>query len=122
MLCGCKSIEGNYNPACAAFAGDTIELRDGRFTWSRFTDEVRVDDAGNRVDPFPDFPKTGGYDVDGDRITLRANSDDAPTTFTLLSSKEQLYLLTPEQVTRYADEGVVERCALVRSDAAKSET
>ena len=45
-FCGCVSSEGRYSPDCIAFAGDTIELADGRFEWDKFTDQVRMDDNG----------------------------------------------------------------------------
>ena len=126
ILCGCKSIEGMYGPGCVAYAGDTIELHDGRFTWNRFTDEVRVDsEHGDKIDPFPGFPKTRRIRPEhctGDQVELHADGEAAAKTYTLLSRKGQIYLLTLPQAERYASEGVIEQCALVRDDAAKTET
>ena len=117
VLCGCKDIEGHYVPDCAAFAGDTIVLESGRFTWDRFTDEVRVDEDGNHIDPFPGFPKSGDYVMQGDRLEMRVDGEDAAEIYHLQSHDGRFYLLTEAQANRYAEEGVVERCALVREAA-----
>lgn len=119
VLRGCKSIEGNYNPDCAAFAGDSIELHAGRFTWTRFTDEVRVDNAGNKIDPFPDFPKSGTYVVNGDQVELRVDGDETPAIYMLQAHEGRTYLLTATQQKHFTAEGVIERCSLVLDDTAK---
>ena len=71
VLGACASkYDGFYEPACIAHAGDRITLHKGRFEWQRFTDEIRVDDSGKVIEPFPDFPKTGRYELDDNRIEL----------------------------------------------------
>lgn len=119
LLGGCQSIEGRYEPACAAFEGDTIELSDGRFTWNRFTDEVRIDAAGNKIDPFPDFPKHGRYERDGAQIALHVDDDTTRATYASHSQAGETYLLTSSQLDKYLYDGVVEDCALKRVGTAK---
>ena len=58
-LSGCKSYEGLYAPACAAYSGSEIKLSGGQFHWSKFTDQVVLDEQGNTVDPFPGFSREG---------------------------------------------------------------
>src|SRR5210317_1448403 len=47
VAAGCAAdtnIAGTYEPSCIAFEGNTIELSDNRFTWDKFTDEVRIEE------------------------------------------------------------------------------
>ncbi len=112
LLCGCQSTDGRYVPSCVAYEGDTIELRGGKFVWNRFTDEVRLDESGNKIDAFPDFPKTGTYVKSASRIELSVEGDETQQTYYLLSLDNQTYLLSAAEQGRYAFDGVVERCAL----------
>ena len=83
IAAGCANhadITGTYLPSCVAFAGSRIELSEDRFSWHKFTDEVRVDDSGNMVDPFPNFPVLGTYAIDGDTLRL---TTDAPVDYIL---------------------------------------
>ena len=59
IMSGCMTYEGRYAPSCLAYAGSEIQLNDGRYVWSRFTDQVVIDEDGNAVDPFPGFPREG---------------------------------------------------------------
>jgi hypothetical protein len=113
-LSGCKSYEGLYAPACAAYAGSEIRLEDGRFFWSKFTDQVVIDEDGNTVDPFPGFPREGAYAVDGETITLTPSSGEAPDTLYLVRDGADVYLLTAAENAEFAAGGELPRCALKR--------
>ena len=99
MACvaGCATdseVAGTYAPSCVAFAGSTIELADNRFTWDKFTDEVRVDDDGNRIDPFPGFPVEGVYTVEDDVVRLVTDVGELAAELHLVQRPGQVYLLT----------------------------
>ena len=70
MLAACISHEGVYTPACMAYAGDRIELRNDRFAWEKFTDSVVVDDNGDVVNQFPGYPMHGTYSIDGQTVMM----------------------------------------------------
>jgi hypothetical protein len=114
VLSGCKPYEGLYAPSCAAYSGSEIELSGGRFIWSKFTDQVVVDDQGNTVDPFPGFPREGVYEVDGKTITLTPASGEAPETLFIVAEGADVYLLTTAENTEYSAGGALPRCALKR--------
>ena len=113
LLSGCKAIDGNYVPSCTAFAGSEIRLADGRFVWDKFTDQVVVDEQGNKVDQFPDFPRLGSYTVSKDVVTLRPDAGDSET-FHLLRQEGAVYLLTDTEKSTYDATGERPRCALMR--------
>ena len=52
FLSSCSSIDGRYRPACIAYEGDEIEFSESRFIWRRFTDELKVDENGELIEPF----------------------------------------------------------------------
>jgi len=113
---GCAAndhVAGTYGPSCVAFAGDTIELADGRFTWDKFTDEVTVDDAGNTVDPFPGFPVRGTYTVEDDVVSLVTNVGELAADFHLVRRPDQVYLLTAAEFDAWQQDGTVPKCALL---------
>lgn len=56
MSCGCAAVDGVYEPGCMSHAGDRIVLERGRYSWKKYTDEIRLDESGRRIDPFPGFP------------------------------------------------------------------
>lgn len=114
LLSACASHDGTYSPACLAFAGDTVELRDGRFAWDRFTDEVHVGDDGQVVDPFPGFPVHGDYELDGDRLVLKPDSGATLDEHFLLRSGGDFYILTAPQYAEWRSSGDPGKCALVR--------
>ena len=74
ILGGCAAYEGVYEPACIAYEGDRIELRNGKFYWEKFTDERKVDASRKLIQPCPDYPKQGSYDTFDNRIELLADS------------------------------------------------
>jgi hypothetical protein len=118
-LAACASgPEGVFEPACLAHAGDRIELRDGRFEWNRFTDEVSVDDEGNRIDPFPGYPKSGRVEIEGDRLSWVADDGTAFDDRYLLEHRGRTWLLSDEQHQGVLDGEPMPACALVLNDGA----
>ena len=114
-MSGCQSIEGYYAPDCIAYEGETIELKGGTYTWNKFTDTRRVNDAGEIVDPFPGFPKTGRYMLSGAQLDLLADGEDESLTYYLLTIDGESYLLTAAEQGRYLIDGVIADCALHRT-------
>ncbi len=112
LLLACASHEGMYEPACTAFEGDTIKLEDGRFTWRRFTDQRTVDDAGNVVDPFPDFPRTGTYRIASGRLELVTDDNVRLEDWYVIESAGKRYLLNGKQHGAFLESRELPRCAL----------
>ena len=117
-LSGCRAIEGDFSPGCLAFAGDRVSLHDGRFSWDRFTDARRVDDAGRTVDPFPDFPKTGPYTMTDNRVDLQSESGELLASWYLHEDNGRMLLLSAEQEAAWTASGRYPECPLVRGDGA----
>ncbi|RZV33879.1 MAG: hypothetical protein EX272_14010 [Chromatiales bacterium] len=115
LLCACSSIDGLYAPACVAYEGDEIELIEGRFTWRRFTDERRVDEQGQPIDPFPGYPKQGIYEYRDPVLILTPDSDSENVGFFLMDEKSGVFLLTGAEKQRYDIDGQVPECALRRA-------
>jgi hypothetical protein len=106
-------ITGTYLPSCVSFAGNSIELGEGRFTWDKFTDEVRVDDSGNVVEPFPAFPKRGSYAFDGDMLRLTTDAGELAGEMHVVRRPGQVYLLTAAEFDAWERDGTVPACALL---------
>ena len=115
LLGACSSIDGLYAPACVAYEGDEIQLLEGRFTWRRFTDERKVDEQGQPVDPFPGYPKQGSYEYRDPVVILSPDSDPENAGFFLLEEKRGVFLLTGAEKQRYDIDGQIPECALQRS-------
>lgn len=113
-LAACKSLYGTYTPACMAYAGDSIELQGGRYTWDKFTDQVMLGPDGKVTDQFPGYPADGSYNLDGDILVLTSDTGDAVAEFHLRESEGRLYLLTDEQNRDWRDSGRYPDCVLVR--------
>ena len=111
-------ISGTYLPSCIPFAGSKIELAEGRFTWDKFTDAVTVDDAGEVVDPFPDFPLRGVYAVDGDVLRLTTDTGELAGEMHLVRRPGQVYLLTAAEFEAWERDGTVPACALLLGSGA----
>lgn len=113
---GCAAgpgVTGTYSPSCVAFEGNTIELSENGFTWDRFTDEVTVDDAGNPVDPFPDFPVRGTYTIDDDVVSLTTDAGELAAELYLVRRPGQVYLLTAAEFEAWQKDSAVPACALL---------
>jgi hypothetical protein len=113
-LTACASIEGTYLPSCMAFAGSEIRLDDGRFHWSKFTDQVKVDAQGNEIDPFPGFPLEGVYAVSGDVMTLVPDSGESPQILYVHEDDKAIYLLTAAEKATLDTSGERPQCVLQR--------
>jgi hypothetical protein len=111
-LLACASHDGLYEPACAAYEGDTLVLSGGRFEWQRFTDERVVDESGNSVTRFPGFPKTGTYRFSGQRLELLGDDGVRLQGWFAVTLDGQHYLLDTGQHNAYLDSGAVPECAL----------
>lgn len=121
LLTGCANgPEGVFSPACIAHAGDRIEFGGehgkGRFEWDRFTDAVSVDRDGNRIDPFPDYPKTGSFEIDGEKVSLEADDGSTLAERYLLDYRGRTWLLSYEQNEAVLDGEAMPNCALVLED------
>ena len=112
LLVGCKQIDGTYQPGCPAFEGDTIVLQDGRVTWDRFTDQIIVDADGNALDPFPDFPQYGNYEVDGNQLHLAIDGKSTGATLHIRRVGERVLLLNTENLAEYERTGEYNDCTL----------
>ena len=114
-LAGCKAIDGTYFPGCAAYAGDRVELRNGRFKWDKFTDAIEVDEAGKPVDSFPDYPKHGDYRIDDTTLTFTFEGGGPTETFHIHEHESMgLQLLTDAQLAAVEVGGLDEDCALTQ--------
>lgn len=120
VAAGCAAdtnIAGKYTPSCVAFEGNTIELSESRFTWDKFTDEVTVDDDGNKVDPFPGFPVRGTYVVEDDVVRLVTDVGELAGEMHLVERPGQVYLLNGEEFGAWQRDGTVPKCALLLATA-----
>lgn len=116
VAAGCATeanLAGTYTPSCIAFEGNTIELSDSRFTWDKFTDEVSVDDAGNKIDPFPGFPVRGTYVIEDDVVRLTTDVGELAGEMHLVRRPGQVYLLTGDEFEAWERENTVPACALL---------
>jgi len=116
LLAGCRAHEGTFRPACIAFEGHVVEFENGRFEWSRFTDERIVNDAGRVIEPFPNYPKTGRYERDGNKLSLTEDSGESLDDWYLLQHDGDLYLLTYEEHEAFLGEKFLDNCSLKLSN------
>lgn len=114
LLTACVSIEGVYLPDCEAYTGSEIRLADGRFHWSKFTDQVVIDEYGNKVDPFPGLPLEGEYRAQGQTVTLTSDNGQPADTLYLFKESGAVYLLTASEKAGVDAGGERPRCALRR--------
>lgn len=113
LLTACATHEGIYSPACMAYAGDRIELRNTRFSWEKFTDSVVVDNKGRAVNQFPGYPILGHYRVEGQTVLMETAAGKALANMYLHPVDSRLYLLTEQQHEMAEQSGEVDQCALV---------
>ena len=113
LLAACASHSGVYAPDCIAYAGDRIELRNGRFAWDKFTDQLRISEEGERVDPYPDYPVQGRYLMNGERLTFIAETDVSLPVLYLVERGHQFSLLSEPQYETFKETGDFANCALI---------
>lgn len=97
LLAGCASIDGTYTPGCLSHAGNSITLNGGRFVWDKFTDQVLVNDAGEKVDMYPEYPLRGRYSVEGDTVHFESYTGEPLPVMHLQRESGKTYLLTDKQ-------------------------
>lgn len=112
LLTACANHEGLYEPACIAYQGDRIELKDGRFEWHRFTDERIVDTDGSLVNSFPGFPKSGTYRIVSGRVELVTDRDLRLDDWFVVERGKRHYLLTAGQHDAFLQSDKLPDCAL----------
>lgn len=120
VLAACVSHEGVYAPACMAYTGDRIELRNDRFAWERFTDSVVVDDNGNVVNQFPGYPIHGNYSLDGQAVIMKTAAGESIPSMYLHQHGERTYLLTAAEHEAVERTGEYAECALVLAGSASN--
>ena len=109
---GCATHEGTYSPGCMAYAGSTISLNDGQFTWEKFTDEVTVDDGGEVINPFPGYPLHGSYRIEGQTVYMESDAGEVMDNLYLREHDRRYYLLTSKQREVAEKTGNFDECAL----------
>lgn len=116
LLSACSDeIDGTFEPACIAHAGDRIVLAEGRFEWHKFTDEVHVDDNGERIDPFPGYPKSGRFELGPyEQIVFQADDGSSVDDRYPMEYRDHVYLLDYEQNEAVLDGESMPNCALRR--------
>lgn len=112
LLTACAPYEGRYVPDCTAYAGSIVELQDSAFVIERFTDQVRIDDSGNRIDAYPDYPKHGTFRKEGRALYMESESGEPMPTMYLHRDGESYRLLTVQEQEAWERSGEFARCAL----------
>ncbi len=112
LVSGCTSSEGTYSPGCIAFEGSSIQLQSGRFAWEKFSDQVLVDDEGNVVNQFPDYPKRGTYRIDGQTVFFATEAGTSMENMFLHRDGDQYLLLTADQLRAWEETGKYADCVL----------
>lgn len=114
LLAACKPTDGSYSPRCPAFAGDRVELHDGTAVWEKFTDEVRLDAAGNVVDPFPGYPRRGSFVTNDGKVTIHFPDDGSERVYFIHEYRGDVLLLTVAEQEEWDRQGSIANCALRR--------
>lgn len=109
---GCAIHEGSYSPGCIAYAGNTISLSQGRFTWAKFSDEVIVDGGGEVINQFPGYPLQGSYRIDRQTVYMKSDAGEMMDNMYLHERGRRYYLLTSEQRDVAEETGYFDECAL----------
>ena len=113
LITGCASIDGVYTPDCIAYSGDNIRLDGGRFVWDKFSDQVLVNDAGEAVDQYPEYPLRGRYRVEDDTIHFDSYTGEPLPSMHLRQEGDRTYLLTQKQYESWLNANDRPRCPLV---------
>lgn len=111
-VAGCAPYEGRYVPDCTAYAGSIISLHDAQFVWERFTDQVRIGDDGQPIEPFPGYPKRGSYRKEGDALYLETAGGESVETLHLHEDGETFRILTVQEQQTWERTGEYPRCVL----------
>lgn len=112
LVAACAPYEGRYVPDCTAYAGSIVELEDSAFVWERFTDQVRIDENGNKVEAHPGYPKHGTFRKEGRALYMESSSGEPMPTMYLHKDGESYRLLTVQEQEAWEQSGQFARCAL----------
>ena len=112
FLVACAGPSGTWVPGCPAHEGDRITLDGDAFVWDRFTDEVVVDMDGVHKDLFPDYPKSGSFRVDGDRLVMTTGAGVQLPDMHFVEIGSSTFLLTTGQLERFRNGAGIDACAL----------
>lgn len=112
FLSGCASHHGTYEPACVAFAGDSVTLDGESFVWDRSTDAIRVDASGNAINPYPNYPMHGSYTVDGGAVRMRTADGKKLDAHYLHKIAGTYRLLDADQNENWQERGQYDDCVL----------
>ena len=115
-LAGCRAVEGVYSPGCMAHVGSRIHLSDSEFVWEKFTDQVSVDENGDKIDPFPGYPRRGTYRIDGHSVVLNFDDDESVETLQVREHQGRYLLLTKLQAEAQDATGQFDACVLTREN------
>ncbi|MEL7312648.1 MAG: hypothetical protein AAFN07_14135 [Pseudomonadota bacterium] len=105
-----------YEPGCVAMAGDRIEVTGSRFVWDKFTDIRRVDDDGNVVPAYPDYPRSGRVESTGRQLKFIDDTGELVGELVGHSADGQRFLLTTEQFEQVEAGAEIPACALTLTD------
>ena len=120
MAAACAQHDGTYSPACLSYVGSVIKLENGRFEWTKFTDQVIVDDQGERVNQFPGFPVSGTYRVDGQSVHMTSSDGRAMEPMYLHRRNGETYLYTTKEHETSKASGEPPKCPLkLKRDASE---
>jgi len=97
-----------------AHVGSRIQLNDSEFVWEKFTDQASVDEDGNKIDPFPGYPRRGTFRIDGHGIVLNFDDDESVDTLQVREHQGRHLLLTKPQAEAWDATGELDACALTR--------
>ncbi len=114
VLAACASYDGDYSPSCPTFVANVVQLEKGAFTWTRLSDEVVIGDDGQPVNPYPDFPKKGSYEVDAGVVHMTTTEGKKLPPMYFHEAGEQLYLLSEVEHRSLGHTGEPPDCALLR--------
>jgi len=112
VLWACTSQEQWYEPSCIAYEGDSVMLRAGRFEWRKFTDQVPIGTDGERVDPFPGYPKSGTYRQERDRVEFTPDDGSQLDDYFMITHRGARYFLSEKQHQKFIVDGELQTCAL----------
>ena len=99
-----------------AHVGSRIHLSDSEFVWEKFTDQVSVDEDGDKIDPFPGYPRRGTYRIDGHSIVLNFDDDEFVETLQVREHQGRYLLLTKLQAEAQDTTGQFDACVLTREN------
>ena len=112
IITACAQHDGTYSPACLSYAGSVIKLDDGRFEWSKFTDQVVVDEDGERVNQYPGFPMRGTYRVEGQSVYMTSADGRVIEPMYLHQRDGDTYLYTAKEYEALKASGELAKCPL----------